>query len=55
MKLDAHTSREYKERKYQKYRVEIPIKIIKELGWKKGQDLTPKITKKKGLLIKKTK
>jgi len=39
MKLQSQISREYKDKKYEKFWVVIPSKVIEKLGWKSGQDL----------------
>jgi len=39
MRLQSQISREYKEEKYEKFWVVIPSKIVKKLGWKRGEDL----------------
>lgn len=38
-KLQSHFSREYEGKKYEKFWVVIPSKIIEKLKWKKGQPL----------------
>ena len=43
MKLQAKTSRVYKNKEYFKNWVVIPNKIIDELGWKNGEDLKAEI------------
>lgn len=39
MRLLSQISREYEGKKYEKFWVVIPSKIIKKLGWKRGQEL----------------
>lgn len=43
MRLQSQISREYKDTKYEKYWIVLPSKVIKELGWKSGQELEVKI------------
>ena len=45
MKLQKVKSREYKNKKYFKYRVEFPEKIIKLSGFKEGDELIAEATK----------
>jgi bifunctional DNA-binding transcriptional regulator/antitoxin component of YhaV-PrlF toxin-antitoxin module len=52
MKLQSHTSREYKGKEYQKFWVVIPNKIVEKLGWKTGTDLEADIKGNK-LIIEK--
>jgi len=47
MRLLSQISREYKGEQYEKFWVVIPSKIIKQLGWKKGQDLEAEVKGKK--------
>lgn len=49
MRLLSHNSREYKGKKYRKYWIIVPNKIIEKLGWKTGTDLEAEI--KKGKLV----
>lgn len=51
MKLISGLSRRYKDKEYYKFFVILPAKVIEKLGWKKGQDLSPKV-KGKRLIIK---
>ena len=51
MKLLSQISREYKDTKYEKFWVVIPSKLIKKLGWKKGEEL--EATASNELIIKK--
>lgn len=39
MRLLSQISREYNDTKYEKFWVVIPSKLVKQLGWKKGQEL----------------
>ena len=39
MRLLSQKHAEYKGKEYEKFWVVIPSKIIKKLGWKKGQEL----------------
>ena len=39
MRLQSQISREYEGTKYEKFWVVIPSKIVKKLGWKRGEDL----------------
>ena len=43
MRLQSQVSREYKDKKYEKFWVVIPSKIIEKLGWKSGQELEAEI------------
>lgn len=52
MKLQSQISRKYKNTEYKKFWIIIPDKILKELGWKTGEKLEPKI-KERELIIKK--
>ncbi|MBU1199876.1 MAG: AbrB/MazE/SpoVT family DNA-binding domain-containing protein [Nanoarchaeota archaeon] len=52
MKLQSHTSREYKGTKYQKFWIVIPNKIIEKLKWKTGEKLETEIKDDK-LIIEK--
>ena len=47
MKLQSQVSRTIGEKKYIKYWVVIPPKIIKELGFEKGDIIKPKVINKK--------
>ena len=49
MKLQSQISREYKDKKYKKYWIVIPCKLVKKLGWKTGEELEADV--KKGKLI----
>lgn len=39
MRLLSQISREYKDKKYRKFWVVIPSRLIGKLGWKTGEDL----------------
>ena len=52
MKLTKQWSRDYGDKEYHKYLVVLPSKIIKELGWKGGEDLEAE-TKNDKLIITK--
>ncbi|MDD5331460.1 MAG: AbrB/MazE/SpoVT family DNA-binding domain-containing protein [Candidatus Nanoarchaeia archaeon] len=52
MRLLSQTSREYNGTKYEKFWVVIPSKVIKKLGWKRGQELEAE-TKGDKLIIEK--
>ena len=52
MRLLSQISREYKGSKYEKFWIVIPSKLVKKLGWKKGQELEAEIKDKK-LVIEK--
>ena len=52
MRLLSQISREYKGEQYEKFWIVIPSKLIKKLGWKKGQDLEGEVKGKK-LIIEK--
>ena len=54
MKLMKVKSREYKGKTYHKYRINIPEKIIKKLGFKAGDELEAILEKEK-IIIKKKK
>lgn len=43
MKLLSQKHSEYKGKKYEKFWVIIPNKIIDKLGWKNGEDLEPEV------------
>ena len=49
MKLQSQISREYKSKKYEKFWVVLPSKLIERLGWKSGQELNADL--KNGKLI----
>ena len=49
MRLLSHVSRKYKDTHYEKFWVVIPNKLVKELGWKKGEDLEAEV--KNGKLV----
>jgi len=49
MILQSQVNRRYRDTEYKKFWVVIPLKLIKKLGWKKGQELEAEI--KKGKLI----
>ena len=49
MRLQSQISREYKGTKYEKFWIVLPSKIVKQLGWKSGEDLELEI--KKGKLV----
>ena len=52
MKLITNIGRRYKNKEYLKSIVIIPNKVLKELGWKKSQELKCQIREKK-LMIEK--
>lgn len=52
MKLLSQISREYGDKKYRKFWIIIPEKLIQELGWKTGEDLEAEVKGNK-LLIEK--
>lgn len=52
MRLLSQISREYNGKEYEKFWVILPSKVIKELGWKKGQELEAEIKGEK-LVIEK--
>jgi hypothetical protein len=54
MKLQTQISREYKGEKYEKSWVVISQELLKELGWKTGQELEGE-AKDNNLVIKKKK
>ena len=43
MRLLSQTSREYKGKKYEKFWIVVPSRIVKELMWKRGQNLEAEI------------
>lgn len=43
MRLQSQVSREYKDKKYEKYWIVIPTKLIKKLKWESGEDLEAEI------------
>ncbi len=43
MRLLSQISREYNGKKYEKFWVVIPNKLIEKLGWKKGQELEAEV------------
>ncbi len=45
MKVLKVKSREYKGKSYHKYRINIPKEILKESGFKEGDELTAEATK----------
>jgi len=47
MRLLSTKSREYKGKKYHKYFVILPSKLVEKLGWKTGQELEAKGRKNK--------
>jgi len=53
MQLQKQLSRTLGRKKYSRYTIVIPPKTVKELGWKKGDRLDPKI-KNGDLVIMKT-
>ena len=53
MRLQSQISRKYKEKKYKKFWIVIPKKILEKLGWKSGQELESNVKKNK-LIIEKT-
>lgn len=52
MRLLSQVSREYKDKKYEKFWIVIPTGIIEELNWKKGQELKAEVKDKKLLVTK---
>lgn len=54
MKLQKQISRRIGDKEYAKYTVVIPGELVKELQWKDGEDLEPKVQDGE-LLIKKSK
>lgn len=52
MRLLSQKHSEYKGKKYEKFWVVIPAKIIEKLGWKRGQDLEAEVKRDK-LVIEK--
>mgnify|MGYP001583841867 CR=1 FL=1 len=52
MRLQKQVSREYQGTKYEKFWVVVPLKIIKSLGWKAGQELEAEV-KEENLIVKK--
>lgn len=54
MRLQSQVSRKYGDTEYKKFWVVIPLKLLKLLGWKTGQELEGE-TKKGKLIIKKKK
>lgn len=55
MKLVSQISREYKGKKYRKFWINIPNKILKELGWKANQELNAEVKDGKLIVSKKKK
>ncbi|MBI2546506.1 AbrB/MazE/SpoVT family DNA-binding domain-containing protein [Candidatus Woesearchaeota archaeon] len=43
MKLQSQTSRVYKGKKYEKFWIVLPSKLIEKLGWKSGQELEAEV------------
>ena len=43
MRLLSQVSREYNDKKYEKFWVVIPNKLIEKLKWKKGEDLEAEV------------
>ncbi|MBS3081007.1 AbrB/MazE/SpoVT family DNA-binding domain-containing protein [Candidatus Pacearchaeota archaeon] len=43
MKLQSQISRKYGEKEYRKYWVVISEKLVKKLGWKRGEDLEAEV------------
>jgi len=52
MKLQGNVSREYKNKKYTKFWVVLPNKLVEKLGWKVGEELEAE-TKDGKLVIEK--
>ncbi len=52
MRLLSQISREYKDKKYRKYWIVIPQKLLDKLGWKTGEDLEGEVKGNK-LIIEK--
>ena len=53
MKILSQISRKYKNKSYRKFWVIIPIKIIKDLSWKTGQELKAEVKNNKLILNEK--
>jgi len=53
MKLQKRLSRKFKEKEYSKWVVVIPPNKVKELNWKEGEELEPKIWHGKLILFSK--
>ena len=43
MRLLSQVSREYKDKKYEKFWIVVPSKLVEKLGWKRGQDLEAEV------------
>lgn len=52
MKLQSQISREYKRKKYEKFWVVIPSKLIEKLKWKSGQELRAELEDDKLIIDK---
>ncbi len=53
MKILKEKSREYKGKKYHKYKINLPEELLKEAGFKEGDELEGKARKGEILLKKK--
>ena len=53
MKILTQVARIYKGKEYHKAWIIIPINMLKELGWKKGDELAPEIKDKNTLIVTK--
>lgn len=52
MKIEKTKSRKYKDKQYYKYRIIIPEEIIKDSGFKEGDELQAEVKKGEIKLIK---
>ena len=52
MRLLSQISREYKGKKYEKFWIVLPSKLIKKLGWKTGTELDADVNNKR-LIVQK--
>ena len=43
MKLQSQVSREYKDKKYEKFWIVVPSKLIEKLGWESGEELEAEV------------
>ena len=50
MQIQSTVSRKIGKKEYKKYWVVIPPKVMKELGWKKGDKVDPLVINKKLLI-----
>jgi hypothetical protein len=53
MRLLSQKHAEYKGKEYEKFWMVVPSKIVKKLGWKKGQELKAEVEGKK-LVVEKS-